>query len=177
MRERFGTPSFCLEVNRTRSLTEQEQAFADENHGLVLAFMSQYDLSPDYYDQLALRYLNAVVRYCSEAELRQYAFSTIVWRHLRSELSNILRQQRAEPVMSPYEPDIDWEVGCESPIDSNLWRELEDMLTYKQCEAIFLRNQGYTNREIADLCGVKPKAIEKRFHRIRKIMKKKENEL
>ena len=43
-------------------------------------------------------------------------------------------------------------------------------LTYKQFEAIQFRNQGYTNREIADLCGVKRKAIEKRFARIRKIL-------
>lgn len=31
-------------------------------------------------------------------------------------------------------------------------------------------NAAYTNREIADLCGVKRKAIEKRFARIRKIL-------
>ena len=43
-------------------------------------------------------------------------------------------------------------------------------LTYKQFEAIQFRNQGYTNREIADLCGVGRKAIEKRFARIRKIL-------
>lgn len=43
-------------------------------------------------------------------------------------------------------------------------------LTYKQFEAIQFRNQGYTNREIAELCGVGRKAIEKRFARIRKIL-------
>ena len=47
---------------------------------------------------------------------------------------------------------------------------IEDSLTYKQFEAIQFRNQGYTNREIADLCGVKRKAIEKRFARIRKTL-------
>ena len=45
-----------------------------------------------------------------------------------------------------------------------------DNLTYKQFEAIQFRNQGYTNREIAELCGVGRKAIEKRFARIRKIL-------
>ena len=40
----------------------------------------------------------------------------------------------------------------------------------KQFEAIQFRNQGYTNREIAELCGVGRKAIEKRFARIRKIL-------
>ena len=47
---------------------------------------------------------------------------------------------------------------------------LLDNLTYKQFEAIQFRNQGYTNREIAELCGVGRKAIEKRFARIRKIL-------
>lgn len=46
----------------------------------------------------------------------------------------------------------------------------EGNLTYKQFEAIQFRNQGYTNREIAELCGVGRKAIEKRFARIRKIL-------
>ena len=57
-----------------------------------------------------------------------------------------------------------------APIDDGIWRVIEDNLTYKQFEAIQFRNQGYTNREIADLCGVKRKAIEKRFARIRKIL-------
>ena len=55
-------------------------------------------------------------------------------------------------------------------IDDGLWRVVEDNLTYKQFEAIQFRNQGYTNREIAELCGVGRKAIEKRFARIRKIL-------
>ena len=40
-----------------------------------------------------------------------------------------------------------------APIDDGIWRVIEDNLTYKQFEAIQFRNQGYTNREIADLCG------------------------
>ena len=50
-----------------------------------------------------------------------------------------------------------------APIDDGLWRVVEDNLTYKQFEAIQFRNQGYTNREIAELCGVGRKAIEKRL--------------
>lgn len=57
-----------------------------------------------------------------------------------------------------------------APIDDGLWRVVEDNLTYKQFEAIQFRNQGYANREIAELCGVGRKAIEKRFARIRKIL-------
>ena len=73
----------------------------------------------------------------------------------------------------PWEPeDLPEEIPAPeiAPIDDGIWRVIEDNLTYKQFEAIQFRNQGYTNREIADLCGVKRKAIEKRFARIRKIL-------
>ena len=52
----------------------------------------------------------------------------------------------------------------------DLWEKIEELLTYKQCEVVYLRNQGYSNREIADLCGISRKAVEKRFARIRKIL-------
>ena len=133
-----------------KPLTTEQQAFAEEHHGLLLDFMAKHSLGDDYYDLLAIRYLKVVVRYLSEEALRKYSFSTVVWYHLRSELSN-------------YAPEI-------APIDDGLWRVIEDNLTYKQFEAIQFRNQGYTNREIAELCGVGRKAIEKRFARIRKIL-------
>ena len=119
-----------------KSLTPEQQAFAEEHHGLLLDFMAKHSLGDDYYDLLANRYLKVVVRYLSEEALRKYSFSTVVWYHLRSELSNYARDQ----------------VGKQ------------------QFEAIQFRNQGYTNREIAELCGVGRKAIEKRFARIRKIL-------
>ncbi len=155
-------------------LTFEEQRFAEENHGLLLSFMAQYRLDAEHYGRLALRYLKAVVRYCNEPELQQYAFSNIVWHHLRSELSNIIRHENAQPVVVACEMEPGCDRGSESTIDAALWREIEKTLTYKQCEAVYLRNQGYSNREIAELCGVKPKAIEKRFYRIRKNIRLKE---
>jgi RNA polymerase sigma factor (sigma-70 family) len=154
-------------------LTEEQQAFAEANHGLLLSFMTSYDLDADLYDRLALRYLRTVVRYLTEPKLRDYAFSTIVWYHLRSELSNILRTNYLQLEESLPDPDTQWENGFEEDtIDQALWTEIERKLTYKQVEAVLLRNQGYSNREIAELCHVKPKAIEKRFSRIRRKLKK-----
>ena len=51
--------------------------------------MAKHSLGDDYYDLLANRYLKVVVRYLSEEALRKYSFSTVVWYHLRSELSNL----------------------------------------------------------------------------------------
>ena len=111
-----------------------------------------------------------VVRYLTEEELRKYSFSTVVWYHLRSELSNYARDQFGKPQEIPIEFYCEIPAPEIAPIDDGIWRVIEDNLTYKQFEAIQFRNQGYTNREIADLCGVGRKAIEKRFARIRKIL-------
>jgi DNA-directed RNA polymerase specialized sigma24 family protein len=111
-----------------------------------------------------------VVRYLSEEALRKYSFSTVAWYHLRSELSNYARDQVGKLQEIPIEFYCEIPAPEIAPIDDGLWRAIEDNLTYKQFEAIQFRNQGYTNREIAELCGVGRKAIEKRFARIRKIL-------
>lgn len=155
-------------------LSEEQRTFADEHHRLLLSFMARHDLDADYYDRLALRYLHTVVRYLTESELQIYAFSTILWSHLRSELSNIMRDERQRFAETEVERASEWETAYEHVVGTELWQRIEQELTYKQCEAVYLRNQGYRNREIAELCGVKPKAIEKRFGRIRKKLKKME---
>ena len=60
-----------------KSLTPEQQAFAEEHHGLLLDFMAKHSLGDDYYDLLANRYLKVVVRYLSEEALRKYSFSTV----------------------------------------------------------------------------------------------------
>lgn len=155
-------------------LSEEQRSFADEHHSLLLSFMAKYQLEADCYDRLALRYLHAVVRYTTEESLRQYAFSTILWYHLRSELSNILRDNQRHPEEVEIDRVPEWDSAYDHVIDDALWKQIEQTLTFKQCEAVYLRNQGYKNREIAEMCGVRPKAIEKRFSRIRKKLKSKE---
>jgi len=153
-------------------LTEEQREFADANHDLLYAFMARYRLSDDCYGRLAIRYLRTAVRYLTDGGLRQYAFSTVLWYHLRSELSDILREDRQRPAEVDPEQLPAWEPPLEETIGMQLWQTIERELTFKQCEAVYLRNQGYTNREIARLCGVKPKAIEKRFRRIRDRIRK-----
>lgn len=154
----------------TSPLTPEQQAFATEHHGLLMAFMKRHDLDDDYYGPLSNRYLNAVVRYLTEPDLQKYAFSTVVWYHLRSELSNIARRLEKQIQALPSELHGEVPVYDEAPIDAALWEKIEELLTYKQCEVVYLRNQGYTNREIASLCGISRKAVEKRFARIRRIL-------
>lgn len=152
-------------------LTPEQQAFAETHHDLILAFMHKHSLSADYYGMLAERYLKVVVRYLTDEELQRYAFSTVVWQHLRSELMNHARREMKHQAELPLETYGDVPIPTDEPFDAVMWEKIEDILTYKQYEVILLRNQGYTNDEIANLCGVKRKAIEKRFARIRKLLK------
>lgn len=153
-------------------LTPEQQAFATEHHGILIAFMEKYQLDYDYYGDLAQRYLKTVVRYLNEENLQRYSFSTVAWHHLRSELSNIVRRLERKVHILPLETVAEASTDDEVPIDSQLWNCIEQVLTYKQFEVIQLRNQGYTNREIASQCGISCKAVEKRFARVRKTMSK-----
>lgn len=148
-------------------LSDAQQKFAEQNHGLLLKFLSETELDEDYYSILAERYLKTVVKYLESEDLQRYSFSTILWRNLRSELSNYLRKIQGEP--PEYlcgERDIPADED-ELPLDSALWERIEEVLTRKQLETVMLRNQGFSNLEIGRACKVSKKAIEKRFQRIR----------
>ncbi len=152
------------------ALTPEQRAYAEAHHGLLIAFMEKHQLDPDYYGDLAQRYLKTVVRYLSEEKLQQYSFSTVVWYNLRSELTNIIRKFEREISVLHLDAIADAHTHDEAPFDSALWKQIEEILTYKQFEVILLRNQGYTNQEIASLCGISRKAVEKRFARVRKLL-------
>lgn len=152
-------------------LTPEQQDFASKHHGLIIAFMRRYSLDSNFYDLLALRYLKAVVRYTTDENLQRYAFSTVVWYHLRSELASYYKALERQ-AMAEQEFWVDKPPPAEPPLDQEIWEQIEKNLTYKQSEAIKLRDAGYSNREIASICGVQLKAIEKRFTRIRKKINK-----
>ena len=146
-------------------LTVREQKFAEQHHGLLLKFMGEYHLNDDYYGALALRYLRTVQRYLSESSLRRYAFSTVIWLNLRSELSHIFRAERKAPVFVsleeskiPQEPEHDYEGNLD---------ELPYALTQKQRQVFELWKEGYSYDEIAKRCNISYKAVESRFARIR----------
>ena len=149
------------------TLSPEQQDFAAKHHGLIIAFMRRYSLDSNFYDLLALRYLKAVIRYTTNENLQRYAFSTVVWYHLRSELASYYKALERQ-AMAEQQFWVDNPPPAEPPLDQEIWEQIEKNLTYKQSEAIKLRDAGYSNREIASICGVQRKAIEKRFTRIRK---------
>ena len=114
-----------------KPLTPEQQAFAEEHHGLLLDFMAKHSLGDDYYDLLANRYLKVVIRYLSEEALRKYSFSTVAWYHLRSELSNYARDQVGKPQEIPIEFYCEIPAPEIAPIDDGLWRVIEDMQIHR----------------------------------------------
>lgn len=150
------------------ALTPQETAFAENNHGLLIAFMRRYRLDDEYYGALSHRYLKTVRRYVSSDNLQKYAFSTILWYNLRSELSHIIRKEKKKPVLVP-DHDVNKEFSMLDDLSAvALWSILESKLDEQQIEILRLRSEGRTNAEIASIFGLTPKAVECRLYRIKK---------
>ena len=78
-----------------KPLTPEQQAFAEEHHGLLLDFMAKHSLGDDYYDLLANRYLKVVVRYLS-------MMASGAWSKITSPISSLRRSSsatRATPIV------------------------------------------------------------------------------
>ncbi len=66
-----------------KPFTKEEQAFAEENHDLVYAFLNEKKLSEtDFYDIVIFGYLRAVQEYCRTGGLSKYRFSTLAWKRM-----------------------------------------------------------------------------------------------
>ncbi len=151
------------------TLTPAEREFAEANHGLLIRFMRSYHLDDELYGQMSIRYLKTVQRYLNSEKLRRkYRFSTILWYHLHSELSNIMRASgRAPPVVS-YDQLFHEPPSFDLTGATDLWDYLADQLTEKQLDVLRLRYDGHTYSEIAKNRGITFKAVARRFDRIRR---------
>ena len=72
-----------LSTART-ALTQDEQDFAEVHHNLILAFLHRNRLPfEDWYDIVAIGYLEAVRDWCRREDLHKWKFSTISWIKMR----------------------------------------------------------------------------------------------
>ena len=83
------------------ALNQKERRFAEENHGLIYAFLNYHKLpEAEYYDICALAYLHAVKDWHSKPELREkYRFSTIAYKKM---LSAKIKKYHADRVRDAY---------------------------------------------------------------------------
>lgn len=144
-----------------RELNPEEQSFATENHNLIYAFLRDKRLTPDdYYDVIVFGYLHAVQKYLICEDLRrQYAFSTIAWQAMERDLNHHFKSQ-SRPMRrgvtinldsAPYSNlcDIDKYRLMEQIEARILWNEAARLLSEAQIEALHMRADGYSTREIA----------------------------
>lgn len=89
------------QVISMETLDQKERKFAEENHGLIYAFLNYYKLpEAEYYDICAIAYLQAVKDWHSKLELREkYRFSTIAFRKM---LSAKIKKYHADRVRDAY---------------------------------------------------------------------------
>lgn len=171
----------CGDDMRTPSsaLNSEQTAFAQQHHGLLLAFIGRYHLEEsESYGVLAERYLITVVQYLTDAKLQHYTFSTILWYRLRYELAHLMRAYLARPP-SVSEVDVT-QLAFQDDLTTTeldaIWRHLRQTLTEKELKVLFLRQYGYSYREIGAMCQCSENAVKCRFSKLRKRLKK-ENEL
>lgn len=116
----------------------------------------------EYYDIAAFGYLSAVRRYLTRPELRQYAFSTIVWRAMGKSVNAFhqaeARRAEAERRYLETAPKKDPMDELEARL---LLHDLASSASQFQYELAFLRLQGYSIAEVAQRNGMTPKRVRK----------------
>lgn len=142
--------------------------FIETNLPLLYKFMAAQYLSNEYLGPLTERYIKTADRYLKEDRLQQYAFSTVLWLNLRSELHELQRKLKENSTLISLEDVCSQLSTTDDHSGILLWSVLENELTSIQLKTLQLRLEGQTNREIAHLYQVTEKAIERRFFRIRK---------
>jgi RNA polymerase sigma-70 factor (ECF subfamily) len=153
----------------TQVLTLEQQSFAADHHGLVYGFLKTKRLRRDeFYDVVVFGYLRAVRKYLDREDLRRrYAFSTIAWRAMECDLGHhyekSTRRMRRARTVSLESIARDGEsltmagtvFGADRMMEqleaSFLWDEIETLIPRNQADALRMKVEGYTPREIAGL--------------------------
>ena len=151
----------------TNIFISDEDAFANVHHHIVERFLRQKGLPRnDYYDVVVFGFLRAVRQYFSRTDLQErYAFSTIAYRKMNDDLIKHYKKQ-ARPSRNAVLVNLDDLVSGSDRLTIAeiisgpnhfsdrveavmLWEQVSRLLTDEQIEALRLRADGYTDREIA----------------------------
>jgi len=171
-------------MSRLTQLTEAQRDFADRHHDLVLQYLRRKGLrEDDYYDIAVFGYLRAVQVYDQKPELQQYNFQTIANKRMYAALWNHFRSLRAAKrnatVLSLNAPSADAMLlskhfAADIPAvyeyaeARESWEAVKAAATPKQLQALDMRAQGYTSREIGKVYHLSPRSVSGRICRLRK---------
>ena len=171
-----------------KPLTPEQQNFAEANHSIVYSFLRYKRLDGDYYDTVIFGYIRAVRNYFDRPDLRQYAFKTIAYKCMNSDLYNhyrkLYRQKRRAYVVSLDAPASDdgnmtlTDIISDGVGDSTadavtgdiILSELFTVLPQEQLSVIRMKSEGYTDREIAKAHNLTVQSVQEILSAVRELV-------
>ena len=170
-------------MSKLHEMTPLQKQFAEENQNVVFLFLNQKGLSADdYYDIVIFGYLQAVQEYDENPALSHFRFSTIA----RTKMSDSLNKhysyenkpKRKAPTVSIHThtsdglalneilPDRQKDLQAQAA-DRLFAMEVLSCLTETEQQMVYLKADGLTCREIADIFSTTVHGINGRFRRMR----------
>lgn len=154
-------------LDYTLPLTAEESAFAEEHHDMIYTYLRCHRLPfDDFYDIAVFGYLRAVRKYLARPELQQYKFSTIAYRAMSCDIHHSReywsRARRMGNVLEFKEDQdtCDLRDTVTEAVDNVIsFEQLTRQITPMQLRIASLRADGYNNKEIAAICGIKRRDV------------------
>ena len=149
-------------LDYTMPLTTEESDFAAEHHDVILRYLRKAHLPYDeFYDIAVFGYLRAVRKYLARPELQQYQFTTIAFRAMSCDVHHSreywMRAKRSATVTRLDEDSHtdDLRDTVTEAVDKIIFfGEYVAKLSPVQRRIASLRDCGYSDREIANACGL-----------------------
>lgn len=167
-----------------KRLTEEQSAFAEKHHHVVMDFLRRRRLpESEFYDVVIFRYLRTVQLYCTKPQLHRYKFETIAFNAMDWQLKSYWRKayhalhktlsldaQLAGSGMALRDliPADDSDAG-DAVCDTLTAEALLAALSESQHTLLGLRLDGYSNKEIAGRTGMSCAQVEDTFSCIQNI--------
>ena len=153
------------------TLTEQESAFAAENHSLIFRFLSRKGLPEDeYYDVVAFGYLNGVKKYFRREELRKLNSCFANYQRSKARLKN---RATVLCIHEPYHSALaleelisDARDYAEETLEAMRVREMLESFEQTEREIVRLLMQGYAKSEIRARLGLSAGQISELINQI-----------
>ena len=168
-------------MSKLHEMTPLQKQFAEEHQNVVFRFLNQKGLpADDYYDIVIFGYLQAVQEYDENPALSHFQFSTIA----RTKMSDSLNKhysyenkpKRKAPTVSIHTHTSDGLALNEilpdrqkdlQAADRLFAMEVLSCLTETEQQMVYLKADGLTCREIADIFSTTVHGINGRFRRMR----------
>lgn len=168
----------------SQTLTQEEQVFAEQNHGILLAYLRKCRLCrDDWYDVLVFGYLKAVRCWFRTQEVRKWPFSTIASVKMRAAIigqyryeNRAMRKGSAISMDAPCGEDetatlhgliASGEDGVEQAMFEMLVESMASCLGSTERAVLQLITEGYTPFEVGRELALPRKAVDQALAVIR----------